>query len=79
MKRIVVLITIAIICISAACTVNANVFKQFEEYIQREENRRAQDVLESDLLGSNDSPKEIEIYCPTVILFSTAQFNSSKW
>ena len=43
-----------------------NFFKQFEDYIAKEESRRAQDVLESDLLGSTDSPKEIEIHCPQV-------------
>ena len=48
--------------------VESNFFKQFEEYVKNEESRRAQDVLESDLLGSVDSPKEIEIHCPQVII-----------
>ena len=46
--------------------VDGNFFKQFEEYINREENRRAKEVLESDLLGGSDNPKEIEIHCPQV-------------
>jgi uncharacterized protein YxeA len=75
-RIIIVLTAMTIIFISAACNVKANIFKQFEEYIQREESRRAQAVLESDLLGSSDSPKEIEIYCPTVILFKKCLIQS---
>ena len=57
------------------CAVRGNFFKQFEDYIAKEESRRAQDVLESDLLGSTDSPKEIEIHCPQVTPSSIPVFD----
>ena len=46
--------------------VNSNFFKQFEDYIASEDHRKATEVLESDLLGGSDNPKEIEIHCPQV-------------
>ena len=44
----------------------ANYFAELENIMKKEEARRAKEVLESDLLGGYDSPKEIEITCPTV-------------
>ena len=46
----------------------ADIFKQYEELMLSEKGRQAKSVLESDLVGSEDSPKEIEIICKEVIL-----------
>jgi len=46
--------------------VHADYFKIFEEMMKSEEKRRAESVLESDLLGGFDNPKDIEIHCPQV-------------
>ena len=43
---------------------HGNFFKKCEDYIKVEEARRARELLESDLLGGSDNPKEIEIHCP---------------
>ena len=52
------------LCLFTIKLSTGNYFKQYEELIMKEDGRRAQSVLESDLLGGFDTPKEIEINCP---------------
>ena len=56
---------IHILMISVLCF--GDYFKEYEEQMLAENGRRATSVLQEDLAGSEDFPKEIEIVCPQVV------------
>ncbi len=55
---------------------HANYFQQIEEMYIKENGRRAQHVLEEDLLKGTDKPKEIIISCPQVLFMPNLKIYS---
>jgi hypothetical protein len=49
----------------------SNYFQTIEEMYLHENGRQAHNVLQEDLVGGVDHPKEISITCPKVIIIRT--------